>query len=82
VSNHGPYSDLSGCILQHTYMSVEDHALTDGSQRSFLTGNARVTSGFIAWRRGRMNQNNSNRGGDGEKRTGQGTHSVPNCAFR
>jgi hypothetical protein len=25
---------LSGCILQHTYISLEDHALTDSSQRS------------------------------------------------
>jgi len=48
VSNHGPYSDLSGCILQHTYMSVEDHALTDCNQVSSRERNAGESSGFIA----------------------------------
>jgi len=67
VSNHGPYSDLSGCILQHTYMSVEDHALTDCNQVSSRERNAGESSGFIAWRRGRMNHDNRTVG-QGEKR--------------
>jgi hypothetical protein len=40
VSNHGPYSDLSECILQHMYMILEDHALTDSNQRGSREGNA------------------------------------------
>jgi len=37
----GHVVSLSGCILQHTCMSVEYHTLADSNQRSFREGNAR-----------------------------------------
>ena len=48
MSNHGPYSDLLRCILQHMYMNLEDHALTDSNQMGSSETDARQSSGFIA----------------------------------
>src|ERR1035438_2829355 len=42
----GHVRSLSRCILQHTYMRVEDHALTDCNQKASLERNAVGSSRF------------------------------------
>ena len=44
----GHVISLSRCILQHTYMRLENHSLINSNQRSSREGSAEGISGFIA----------------------------------